>query len=140
MQSPGKSVCQQKVFETNEVSNLTKVDTDSYFKNTAKKKKKVKANERRISLCFYHHSGFAFDASLSHRHTLLIFVHSPIPSPSLPTPINHYFLTHYTLNTYMPSYLHCREGEQGRFSMQFIIYLFLYDITFSFFLHHFNYT
>lgn len=52
------------------------------WKHSPPPKKKVKANERSISLCFYHQNGFIFDVSLSHRHSLLISVHSPTPSPS----------------------------------------------------------
>lgn len=64
------------------------------LKTQPKEKKWTQTHE--AFLCFYHQNGFVFDMSLSHRHTLLIFVHSLIPWLCAPTPrINHYLLMHW---------------------------------------------
>lgn len=119
MHSPGKSICSQQVFETQEVFDLMKADIDSYFNNTAKKKEK---SERSISLYFYHQNGFVSDVSLRHRSTLFILVHSPVSSPH-PSP-DKPFLPYALHIEYICATFSTLGGAGARLSMQLSIYLY----------------
>lgn len=110
-----------------------KADVDSHFKNTSKKKKWKQMKE--AFLCFHHQNGFVFDVFLSHKHTLLRFVHFLTPLLHTRPPINHSFLMHYTLNTYVPPLLCYREGGQADYLCNLPFTYFPMTQTSSYFLH-----